>query len=124
MSATRVRMRCSHVTIKGNKCKNKSNVHSQYCHVHQPVVCPICIESIAKEDSKNLKCSHTFHNDCITKWFVESSICPVCRDDMSHEPLIQFKFQVENKMRNIYRDAIESLEEEIETWRSRRPVIS
>lgn len=124
MSATQIRMRCSHVTLKGNKCKKNSKNDSYYCHIHQPKECPICIDSIHKEDLKILKCSHTFHNDCIAKWFVESSVCPVCRDDMSHEPLIQFKFQVENKMRNIYRDAIESLEEEIETWRSRRPVVS
>ena len=124
MSATRSRVRCSHVTLKGNKCKNISKEDSHYCHIHRQITCPVCIENVHKDDVKVLKCSHTFHHECITKWFVESDVCPVCRDDMSHEPLIQFKFQVEDKMRDIYRDAIVSLEEEIEIWRSRRPIIS
>ena len=47
--------------------------------------CPICMSDIASEDGNppqnpyTLECTHTFHEDCINLWFVESPACPVCR---------------------------------------------
>lgn len=46
-------------------------------------VCSICLEPIAEGKGHQLECKHTFHVDCIMKWFREgnSSSCPVCRAD-------------------------------------------
>lgn len=47
--------------------------------------CPICMNDIAPEDGNppqnpyTLECTHTFHEDCINLWFLESPACPVCR---------------------------------------------
>jgi len=43
------------------------------------------MSDIASEDGNppqnpyTLECTHTFHEDCINLWFVESPACPVCR---------------------------------------------
>lgn len=41
--------------------------------------CPICLELTTKEESVVLKCTHTFHNNCIFTWSSKSDTCPVCR---------------------------------------------
>ena len=42
--------------------------------------CVICLEDFAINDKIiNLECSHLFHNDCILKWFVYKSKCPLCK---------------------------------------------
>jgi hypothetical protein len=47
-----------------------------------PVVCPICLESIASGSSAAaLGChvSHVFHEACISKWLEKTPHCPLCR---------------------------------------------
>ena len=53
--------------------------------------CPICLEKITS-NKKKLKCQHTFHENCISKWYENSKYnkyldepykigkCPVCRN--------------------------------------------
>lgn len=41
-------------------------------------VCGICLDP-ATEDPVDLRCSHTFHRDCIRLWFERQQTCPVCR---------------------------------------------
>ena len=45
--------------------------------------CTICIDDYKIGNIvRQLKCSHTFHQDCIDKWLTECDYkCPVCRDD-------------------------------------------
>ena len=69
--------------------------------------------------SKVLPCNHGFHLDCILGWFRESSVCPVCREDNQEDLFIQFKNDVEENMRQKYRDAIKSLEDELQEYKLR-----
>lgn len=55
-------------------------------------------------------------------WFETSDECPVCRADQTHEYMITFKNKIEDKMRLIYKDAIDSLEHELRT--SRQTIVS
>jgi hypothetical protein len=40
--------------------------------------CPICFESNGSGWLKT-ECGHTFHTDCISRWWDESESCPCCR---------------------------------------------
>lgn len=45
-----------------------------------PGECPICYESMAKENIQRLNCGHKFHKRCIKKWKRTSTAkCPMCR---------------------------------------------
>ena len=45
--------------------------------------CPICLERYNKNDKIiNLKCRHTFHQECIIKWLKNNNSCPQCRENI------------------------------------------
>ena len=44
--------------------------------------CSICLEKISDEYQSVLKCDHTFHKECIDKWFEKSHRCPLCRNSL------------------------------------------
>ena len=46
----------------------------------EEVVCPICLEEFNENETViELSCKHTFHKDCIKKWFENNHSCPTCR---------------------------------------------
>ena len=46
--------------------------------------CVICQDNIDIDDIvRNIKCSHTFHIDCIDNWFTENKKCPTCKYELS-----------------------------------------
>ena len=51
--------------------------------VYKDDVCSICLEGYNENDeiccSKNEKCPHTFHLDCMMGWLMDHDECPVCR---------------------------------------------
>ena len=108
--------RCLHVTAKGTQCKFKSK-RNGYClkHVKNEDTCPICFEAVHK-NGMTLPCNHSFHKKCIMTWYVESDVCPVCREKQDDD-IMDFKKKVEDKMRSIYKDAIESSDLEIRRLR-------
>ena len=42
--------------------------------------CPICFENI--DEGVQLKCKHVFHDQCVGKWFMKKTTCPMCRYDI------------------------------------------
>lgn len=46
-------------------------------------VCPICLDTYNDGDemclSKNEKCHHSFHYDCMVGWLIDHDDCPICR---------------------------------------------
>lgn len=46
-------------------------------------LCSICMDTLLeKEEVVELKiCKHSFCKDCITTWFLENKVCPVCKQD-------------------------------------------
>ena len=44
--------------------------------------CSICFDKISDEEHSVLKCDHTFHKECIDKWFEKSHRCPLCRNSL------------------------------------------
>lgn len=118
---------CKFITKAGTRCKHKPKVNG-LCTMHNKDKCPICFELVHR-NSKKLSCNHVFHEECITQWYVTADSCPVCRVSQGKDNYIKFKNLVEDNMRNKYRDAIDSLENEIIRLRRevrilrRRPLI-
>jgi hypothetical protein len=54
-------------------------------------------------------------------WFETNDECPVCRTEQDNDPLIIFKHHVEDNIRAKYRDAIKSLEHQVQVLRTRQP---
>ena len=110
-------MNCSSVTLSGKKCSKKA-VSGGKCRCHEPKTCAVCLEETTRLDKK-LKCKHMFHSKCIIKWFETSIECPQCRMEQDDDPIIIFRKNVEENMREKYRDAIKSLEAEVARIRRR-----
>ena len=110
------RMNCSSVTLSGKKCK-KLAFQDGKCHAHLSQTCAVCLEETKRTDKK-LKCKHVFHTKCIMKWFETSIECPLCKMEQDDDPIVIFKQNVEENIREKYRDAIKSLE--LEVARARR----
>jgi len=49
-------------------------------------------------------------------WYIESDVCPICREKQDDE-ILNFKENVEEKMRAVYKDALESNDREISRLR-------
>jgi hypothetical protein len=41
--------------------------------------CVICYDSLKGHDNIQLKCSHSFHFQCLSTWFKTNKSCPLCR---------------------------------------------
>lgn len=58
--------------------------------VEAPIIeCAVCLSNLENEEMARLlpNCKHTFHADCIDKWFGSHSTCPICRTEA--EPRLQ-----------------------------------
>ena len=56
-------------------------------------VCSICQEELKEDDSRKLyECSHSFHSDCIKRWFEskETITCPCCREECDYDKYFIF----------------------------------
>ena len=95
-------------------CKGKVILDGMCCR-HLTQKCSICLDNVGSTNtvsSKRLSCGHSYHVDCILNWFVTSNECPVCRAPQD-DSIIQFKTKVEDNLREKYRDAIKSLEDQL-----------
>lgn len=53
--------------------------------------CAICQEICNIDDDESyymLKCKHTFHKECIKRWFKIKKQCPICRVDIDVDHLL------------------------------------
>ena len=49
--------------------------------------CSICTcDYEQEEDILTLDCFHTFHTECIEKWFKVQNWCPICRYEIGKQP--------------------------------------
>jgi len=53
--------------------------------IYSPKTCAICLEKYKVNDdicwSKNKKCVHAFHFNCMLGWLMDNDDCPMCRED-------------------------------------------
>lgn len=105
-------------TWKGG-CKNKV-FRDGLCYRHLKQKCSVCLEDVGSTNTattKRLSCGHSYHLDCILTWYVTSDECPVCRCAQNTDPYIVFKHKIEDDMRTKYKDAIRSMEREVDEMR-------
>ena len=112
-------MNCSALTRNGTKCKQKA-IENGMCRAHLSSTCAVCLEETKRNDKK-LKCKHMFHTKCIMKWFETSIECPQCRMEQDDDPIVVFRKNVEDNIREKYRDAIRTLQDEVRVYEARRP---
>lgn len=104
-------MNCSALTQNGSKCKAKA-VEDGRCRAHLSKTCAVCLDEVKRTDKK-LRCGHMFHPKCIMQWFETSIECPQCRMEQDDDPLVVFRKHVEENIRERYRDAVRSLQDEV-----------
>ena len=112
--------RCTHILQSGIQCKLNAKDDQKCCKRHTHHTCPVCFEIVGTADKKTLMCKHTFHMNCILTWFVEGDTCPVCRVSQQDTELIIFREQIQESMRQKYKDAIDSLESDLRQLRGPR----
>jgi hypothetical protein len=57
--------------------------------------CSVCLVALRESEAVELPaCAHAFHRRCISEWFGQNSMCPLCRDDVAKylEPELQRHF--------------------------------
>lgn len=43
-------------------------------------LCSVCLDNYnINKEKRKIGCGHKFHKDCLDKWFVNNSTCPMCR---------------------------------------------
>lgn len=46
--------------------------------------CVICQDTINyKQIYRKLICTHQFHQNCIDKWFIDNTTCPLCKQNLN-----------------------------------------
>lgn len=106
---------CVWVTSDNRRCRNNVLMDG-YCTRHLKQTCSICFEPVPSTNSacsKRLSCGHSYHFNCILKWYEKSDDCPVCRKKQTKDPVIFFKNNIEQKMRDLYKDTIKTYEMEL-----------
>lgn len=70
--------------------------------------CSICLSPLNKNKKQIIhleKCLHSFHSDCIYKWFDKKNTCPCCRTTQNRKRLlISYNRRNRRTKRNVIKD--------------------
>lgn len=67
---------CTHVAHMKKAMKQRGRVHTMDASSDEE--CTICLEDLSCSKVMTLRCNHTFHQECIQRWFTSRLICPNC----------------------------------------------
>lgn len=74
-----------------------NTIDIKYGHDTISKECSICMTNIATDKSIVLPCKHSFHSNCIDRWFKENNTCCLCRSKVKHTTSIVHEQKVEKK---------------------------
>jgi len=73
----------SNKSNQSSKSKTKEKGNSKKDESSYVESCPICIVDYKTGDKvKTLPCLHRFHRECVDKWLLMKSDCPICKYDL------------------------------------------
>ncbi|CAD7093347.1 unnamed protein product [Hermetia illucens] len=58
---------------------HRPNRSLDFEYIDTSIICTICIDKI-NSDLIYLECGHSFHGNCIQKWFKDNNTCPNCKN--------------------------------------------
>jgi hypothetical protein len=68
------------IGLINKKILDNSNVE---INLKKEEICIICQDDLQIDDIlRTIKCNHSFHLNCIDKWFVENKKCPMCNYEL------------------------------------------
>ena len=67
--------------LNGLSKPKREHVFTQAEDIAHDWQCAICLCTEQNEVVQSPCKNHTFHKECLTKWFHENETCPVCRQD-------------------------------------------
>lgn len=80
----------SHISRQVRVDNKNSTLTSYSLELDSTKLCSICLECYREGEkiccSKNKKCDHFFHLDCITNWLFDHDGCPLCRENYLSPP--------------------------------------
>ena len=80
-------------------------IHKQGYHES----CPICFEVYKAEDnvawSRNTKCLHSYHAECILEWLMNHNECPTCRSEFVPTGMIEMEHEIEEGVESTIEDS-------------------
>jgi hypothetical protein len=76
------------VIVRPTQAQIDSATTRRTAHVDETSICSICQEPYTTTDTiQNINhCNHSFHLNCLSRWFEEHTRCPVCRWDIRETP--------------------------------------
>lgn len=78
-------------SVPVNASEEEINAASSIVDVSGDVICPVCQDNSAPSSPNSTPqpawrklnaCGHTFHRNCVDRWFARNVHCPVCRADI------------------------------------------
>jgi hypothetical protein len=100
-----INYRCNGTTNCGKRCKLKRKFRD-FCNLHEnqelqakeTEMCAICFDNIKTKIV--LDCGHSFCKICILKWMCKNFSCPLCRECIDDDYLLQqsFSYGLRNKL--------------------------
>ena len=81
----RIKLCFENLRLNNNNNNNNNDDYDRSMMVYQNEKinnlneCIICLEDMKFNDDLILvKCSHIYHKECLEKWMVRRSVCPLC----------------------------------------------
>eukprot|EP00761_Pharyngomonas_kirbyi_P011837 gb/GECH01011863.1/.p1 GENE.gb/GECH01011863.1/~~gb/GECH01011863.1/.p1 ORF type:complete len:164 (+),score=46.54 gb/GECH01011863.1/:1-492(+) len=75
------------VEKKGVSQESRKNCLTHFAATKCEGKCHICLEQMDTKEKliRVDKCTHTYHDECLSKWIDSHKTCPICRFEISEE---------------------------------------
>jgi hypothetical protein len=75
------------IKLRRNARQSNMNIILKYLNILEED-CPICLSSDSEIKCIETKCGHKFHEDCIKSYVIIKNTCPICRQDLTSDNIV------------------------------------